>query len=155
MNKKIGFTLMEIVIVMIILGILITIALPSYFKNIEQTNAQTAQNNLLAISAAQQKYYEDNSSYCVQVGCGDTSSNLFAGLRLSYSSTDPFQYTCSASGASYTCTATDNKDTLVFNPKAVIPAAAVSCYTVTNAASCPITCSNIYNSNSYCPSNLQ
>lgn len=46
MNKSKGFTLFEIIVVLIILGVLAAIALPSYFNIIERTNAAEAMIDL-------------------------------------------------------------------------------------------------------------
>ena len=85
----------------------------SQFSNsIEQTNAQAAKNNLLAIAAAQEKYYEDYTAYCTattgNVGnCGNSRDNLNTNLHLSIFANDPFTYSCAVSGSYYTCTADD------------------------------------------------
>lgn len=133
---KQGFTLIEIIAVLVIMGLAVAFAIFGLIASVEQTKAQQVQNNLLAISAAQQKYFEDNASYCVQVGCGDTKANLNSHLFLSIS--DSFNYSCLtvAGNIPYNCTATDGTDTLTLNPNAASPAS-------------PVTCAGP--NNSYCP----
>ncbi len=109
MAARQGYTLMELTVVLLIIGIATAFTLPGFISSIEQTKAQVAQNNLYAIAAAQQKYFEDRSAYCL-VGCGDTTANLNANLYLGIS--DSFNYRCVASGAYYSCTARDGTDTL-------------------------------------------
>jgi len=59
-----GFTLIEICVVMIIIGILVCIAMPNYYNAVTTSQLQAAEHNLMAIYAAQQKYYEDYGYYC-------------------------------------------------------------------------------------------
>lgn len=118
-----GFSLLEIMAVLVILGGAAAIAVTGLFVSIERTKAQAAKNNLLAISAAQQKYFEDYGYYCVQTGCGDTTANLYAGLRLDMTANDPFGYSCVAASP-YSCTASDGTVTLILNPNGGPP---VSC----------------------------
>lgn len=114
-----GVTLIELIVVLVIAGVGATIAIPNYINTVEQTKAQEARNNLFAVSAAQQKYYENYGAYCTAttgntVPCGNSKTNLNANLRLSIS--DDFNYSCSVSGGSYTCTASDGTDTLTLDP---------------------------------------
>ena len=83
-----GFSLIEIMVVLVIAGIVAAIAIPNLINSIEQTKAQEAKNNLLAISAAQEKYFEDHGSYYY-------GANAIANLSLSGVANDPFSYSCS------------------------------------------------------------
>ena len=60
-----GMTLIEIIVVLIILGLALTFAMPNFTVPSEHAKAIVAQNNLLAIYSAQQNYYNNNGSvYC-------------------------------------------------------------------------------------------
>ena len=136
-----GLTLIEIVIVLVIIGTLVVIALPSYINSQEVSKAQSAENNLLAVAAAQSKFYEDYNSFCssqavpiatcfcVNTGtnptgftavCGDSGADLSANLHLNLSTGDPFfaNYQCAVplggdpAGTLYRCTTNDGTDTL-------------------------------------------
>jgi len=115
LNGKQAFTLLEILIVLIIVGISVAMMLPNLIASIEQTKAQAAKNNLLAIAAAQQRYYEDNNNnYSVQASCAAPTSaittTLYTKLRLgNISTSDSFNYCCSGS---LTCIAMDSTLTL-------------------------------------------
>ena len=156
MFGKKGFTLLEIIVVLLILGIIVAFAIPNFLTYQEQMKAQTAEHNLLAISAAQLKYYEDhNNVYCLDDGtngsCAHTP-NLNANLKLSIQGSDAFTYTCVA-GAPYTCTATDGTVSLDLNPNPTFANPTLTCLGNANFTYCNITCTSA--NNGFCPSNIQ
>ena len=99
--RKQGFTLIEILVVLVIVGIIAAFTLPNLLTSVNQSKAGVAQNNLLAISAAESKYNEDHGAYCTGA-CG-TTAGINTSLNLNIS--DTYTYSCGA-GAPYTCTAT-------------------------------------------------
>jgi len=115
MTKKNGFTMAEMIVTMIIVGFLVALAWPAFITSMEQTKAQSAQTNLMAIAAGQSKYNEDYGSYCVQAGCGDTTANLINKLHLAILPSDPYTYRCVAASP-YICTAIYGPQTLTLNP---------------------------------------
>jgi general secretion pathway protein G len=58
-----GFTLIELVVVMAIIGLLLTIALPQYFHSLERGKSQVQQQNIAVMRDAIDKYYGDNGQY--------------------------------------------------------------------------------------------
>jgi len=54
MADRKGFTIIEIIMVIMILGVLAAIALPIFSSSVEQTKAQAARNNLMAIAQPSQ-----------------------------------------------------------------------------------------------------
>lgn len=58
-----GFTLIELIIVCIILGILASIALPKYVKTVENSRVAEAKNMLGAIREAQLRYTAEYDVY--------------------------------------------------------------------------------------------
>lgn len=58
-----GFTLIELMMVVVIIGILVGIALPSYQNSITKANRRTAQADLLAFSQAMEKEYALQFTY--------------------------------------------------------------------------------------------
>src|SRR5246127_3448895 len=58
-----GFTLIELVVVMAIMGLLLTIALPRYMHSIERGKEQVRLQNVAVMRDAIDKYYGDNGQY--------------------------------------------------------------------------------------------
>ena len=87
MNKQIGFTLMELMIVLVIVGILSSVAYPSYLNSVRQANRSEAIAELQGILAAQERYFLANKEYAMALSSlgfgGDTHSideyNITAG----------------------------------------------------------------------------
>ncbi len=59
-RHTVGFTLIEIMIVVLIIGILIAIAIPNFVAAREAGRAKTCVNNLKQINSAQQQWAMDN-----------------------------------------------------------------------------------------------
>ncbi len=58
-----GFTLIEMLVVVLIIGILATIALPQYQRSIERARATQARQTLLTIAEAEHAYFLQNREY--------------------------------------------------------------------------------------------
>jgi prepilin-type N-terminal cleavage/methylation domain-containing protein len=58
-----GFTLMELMVVLVIMGVLAAFAIPSYRRAIEQSRADIAGANLRAIWAAERSYWLETQEY--------------------------------------------------------------------------------------------
>ncbi len=69
LNKK-GFTLVELLIVVIIIGILATLAVPQYARMMEKAKQAEARRILGSIRTAQELYKMEhaNSNYAIDVG---------------------------------------------------------------------------------------
>ncbi|MBI4845337.1 MAG: type II secretion system protein [Candidatus Omnitrophica bacterium] len=62
MDKK-GFTLVELLMVVIIIGILVTLAVPNYYRSIERAKAGKAKAAMDAIRKAEIQYRAFNDEY--------------------------------------------------------------------------------------------
>ena len=62
MEKRRGFTLHEILIVLVILSALAALALPGYFRTVEVTRANEAKLNLEIIDTAEHAYYATHNN---------------------------------------------------------------------------------------------
>lgn len=69
-NNKSGFTLVEIMIVVAIIGLLAAIAIPSFLNARKKSQTSACQNNLRQISGAVDQYMLDNKN-TAPTGLGD------------------------------------------------------------------------------------
>lgn len=67
MRKQSGFTLIEVMIVVVIIGILASIAYPSYQEYVRRANRAEGQAFLQDLAARQERYFAQNNSYIVAV----------------------------------------------------------------------------------------
>lgn len=76
MRRAAGFTLLELMIAVIIIGVLAAIALPSYSKQIIKGNRAAAEAMLMDVAQREQQYLLDNRSYASAANCGALATSL-------------------------------------------------------------------------------
>lgn len=108
MHRKFGFTLMEMMIVLIIIGVVIAIAFPNFETPTEQARALTAQNNLMAIYTAQKNYFNNWGAYIVGSGNAFNIAQINNSLNLSIQDDSTYSYECTQNGSGYQCVACRN-----------------------------------------------
>lgn len=103
MTKNKGFTLIEVMIVVVIIGILASIAYPSYQEYVRRANRAEGQAFLQDLAARQERYFSQNNSYVTDV----TKLGVTTG-----SETGKYTVTATAPAGSggYLLTATPNFD---------------------------------------------
>lgn len=79
-----GFTLIELMIVVAIVGILAAIAYPSYTEYVRRAARADAQGALTSLAAVMERWFSDNNTYGEVAG----KDPLTAGLHPSWSPTD-------------------------------------------------------------------
>ena len=62
-KKNSGFTLIELIIVVAILGVIAAIAVPNYMENTRQTKRTDAMSALVQLAQAMERYYTVNYTY--------------------------------------------------------------------------------------------
>ena len=58
-----GFTLVELMIVVAIIGVLAAVAIPAYQQSVRNGGRAEAKSLLLQVAANQERFYSDNNSY--------------------------------------------------------------------------------------------
>lgn len=69
-----GFTLIELMVVVIIIGILAALAIPQYTKTVERSHQSEAITNLGIIRGAQLRYYAEYNDYAAALSNLDIDS---------------------------------------------------------------------------------
>lgn len=101
-RKNKGFTLVELLVVVALIGILSAIAVPAYNGYINTAKINSAQNALRLIHLAEVEYFSDNDEYYTATsGCGENSdlassinTSLFGGVKTISEEENPDFYFC-------------------------------------------------------------
>src|ERR1019366_2081456 len=88
-RRQIGFTLVELMIVVTIIGILAAIAIPAYRGYMQEAHLDEAKPYLLDIASKERSYKVRNGVYCCSSGTLDETV-LTSGLNLDLNSTGNF-----------------------------------------------------------------
>ena len=117
-----GFTLIELMIAIAILGIVTAIAIPAYNGYIETARMTEAKNNIAAIKLAEEEFFLENNRYFYNNTGNTDLANASGSLWSAVAGYDDngdgtkdvnFTYTVTGSGTNYTITATGNSGTRV------------------------------------------
>ena len=91
LNKKSGFTLLEIIIVIIIIGVLASLALPRLFRTVEYSRSTEALNAIAMVRRAMERYALQNANSYVGAAIGaldvDDPSNNVPATNFTYNLT--------------------------------------------------------------------
>jgi prepilin-type N-terminal cleavage/methylation domain-containing protein len=74
MKKQLGFTMIELMIVLVVISILAAFAFPSYRDSVRKSNRAQAKTALMRLMQQQEQYFTQNNSYIV-------FSRVFDGCR--------------------------------------------------------------------------
>lgn len=97
MRKNKGFTLIEVMIVVVIIGLLASVALPSYSDYVTRGKIPGAVAGLANMRVQMEQYFQDNRTYT----SGGTTCGAAVPLLVK-----EFTFACAASANAYTVTAT-------------------------------------------------
>ena len=102
--KNRGFTLVELIIVIIIIGILASIAIPQYMNAVERARIGKAKSALGMIIKAEKMYIADKNAFSTDVAAGGTLDKY---VEMADIAGDPdWGYAIAGAEAAYTATAT-------------------------------------------------
>lgn len=110
-NIQSGFTLIELMIVVVIIGILAGIAYPSYQNQVRKTKRADGKAALMELASRQEKYFSQCSSYTTNITgaypASESSCGAAAGLGFTAQSADGnYNLSATLTATGYTVTAT-------------------------------------------------
>lgn len=84
MKKQKGFTLIEVMIVVVIVAILAAVAIPSYQDSVRKTRRADAKESLTRIAALQERYFFTKNDYgtAAQLGVANTSTEGYYTINI-------------------------------------------------------------------------
>lgn len=100
-NWKKGFTLLELMVVIAIIGILISIGTAAYTSAQKKSRDSRRQGDLKSIQNGFEQYNADNSSYPISGACSVGAVYLPAGIPKDPKTGVAYTITCDAQGATY------------------------------------------------------
>jgi len=113
MNKNSGFSLVELMIVIVIIGVLAAVAVPIYNNNVMKAKMSEADAALGSIRTQLRVYYGENGTYPTEasavdvvgqdwndINVGELNGKYFGDSSFTYVSADGVSYTitCAANG---------------------------------------------------------
>lgn len=102
-----GFTLIELMIAVAVVGILLSIALPAYQDQVRRSSREAAQAQLVELASLQERIFLNGNAYTANVTAA-YNGTAAGGLGVTSGRTRDNKYTltAAAAGATFTLTAT-------------------------------------------------
>lgn len=111
-KNKSGFTLIELIIVVTIVGILAIVAIPKYFTNINRSRKAAALSNLRSVRDAINAYYAQSGAEYGAAAAGETINVVIDGETVM---SVKVPATCSATATDVSCNVTGGTCTYTMN----------------------------------------
>ncbi len=126
---KLGFTLIEIIVTLIIVGVLSVVSFPYLTGFMENGNANNIQSNLLALYVAEVNSKNSTNSYVLSMNAG-----LVSGLGVSVPYNSNLLYQCTGVAGGFKCEAivynTNNSEKYRFVLDSTIPINLTGSFTI-------------------------
>ncbi len=117
-----AFTLVELMVVVVILGVVAGFAIPNYTKSVERSHRKDAESNLKMVHAAQQMYAARNDD---SYWSGGNLAAINSTLQLNIVANGK-TYTCTGGGTAFSCTAVRGAWTVTITQASTTPTCAPS-----------------------------
>ena len=149
--EQAGFTLVELMIVVTIVGVLAAISVPYYRGYVRQAHLAEAQPYLMDIAAKERAYKVRNGTYCCSAG-NFSEANLTSGLNVDLNSTGNFCFVvicrdstlCSSTTTtSFISTSQTGDPTVEFEVWAVLRGTSTTTVTGPQSTTCTMSSSKI------------
>lgn len=75
-KKANGFSLIELMVVVVIMGIIFSWAMPAYKEYVIKTRRADAQASLLGFASAMERFFTSNGNYLGAVGAADANGDM-------------------------------------------------------------------------------
>ena len=108
-NREKGFTLIELMIVVVIIGILAALAIPRFMTATTKSKQSEAKQILKQVYTLQRAYRQEFNTYADD-GVTAAASGSFPVLGVEIMDNARYSYDMAADSTTFTCTATGNLD---------------------------------------------